>query len=65
MAPTRHAGLGTVAHGSEFDPEWRLNNDQARSTPDQKPFLAFGAAPAFCPGGNLAFPRGIFDALDP
>ena len=49
---TRHAGLGAVQRGNEFDPERWLNGDHA---PDQKSFLAFGAGPRFCPGRNLAF----------
>jgi cytochrome P450 len=53
--PTRHAALGAVERGGEFDPERWLNDDQAGATPDQESFLAFGAGPRFCPGRNLAF----------
>ena len=53
--PTRHAGLGAVQRGTEFDPERWRNDDRAGAAPDQKSFLAFGAGPRFCPGRNLAF----------
>jgi len=53
--PTRHAGVGAVERGGEFDPERWLGDDEAGSAPDQKSFLAFGAGPRFCPGRNLAF----------
>lgn len=53
--PARHAGVGAVQRGNEFDPERWLNDDPAGAAPDQKSFLAFGAGPRFCPGRNLAF----------
>jgi cytochrome P450 len=52
---TRHAGLGAIGRGSEFDPDRWLTDEQAGAAPDQKSFLAFGAGPRFCPGRNLAF----------